>query len=72
MGTKQGVSVRLVVEKATGERKVAIGSEASGIILVFNLPELLVLQEGINNAIAYMEKHGNNATESVPEGAVRH
>ena len=72
MGTKQGVTVFLVAEKATGERKVAIGSEASGTLLVFNLPELLILQEGINSAIAYLEKHGTHTTESVPEGAVRH
>ena len=72
MGTKQGVIVSLVVEKATGEHKVAIGSEASDTILVLNLSELLVLQEGINNAIAYIKKHGTNITESVPEGAVRH
>ena len=72
MGTKQGVTVFLVIEKTTGERKVAIGSEASGTILVFNLPDLLVLQEGINNAIAYIEEHGTHLTESVPEGAVRH
>ena len=72
MGTKQGVTVFLVAEKATGERKVAIGSEASGTLLVLNLPELLVLQEAMNNAIAYIEKHGTHITESVPEGAVRH
>ena len=72
MKTKQGVSVFMVTEKATGECKVAIGSEASGTILVLNLPELLVLQGAINNAIAYMEKHGTNNNESVPEGAVRH
>ena len=72
MGTKQGVSVFLVAEKATGERKVAIGSEASGALLVFNLPELLVLQDSINHAIAYIEEHGTHTTESVPEGAVRH
>ena len=72
MGTKQEVTVVLVAEKATGERKVAIGSEASGTILVFNLTELLALQGSINHAIAYIEKHGTHITESVPEGAVRH
>ena len=72
MGTKRGVTVFMVVEKATGEHKVAIRSEASDTILVLNLPELLVLQEGINNAIAYIKEHGTNITESVPEGAVRH
>lgn len=72
MGTKQGVTVSLVAEKATGERKVAICSESSGTALVFNLPELMVLQNSINQAIAYINEHGTHLTESVPEGAVRH
>ena len=72
MGTKQEVTVFLVAEKATGERKVAIGSESAGTMLVFNLPELLALQDSINHAIAYIEEHGTHITESVPEGAVRH
>lgn len=72
MGTKQEVVVALVTEKATGECKVAIGSEASGTMLVFSIEEAKALQIALVDAIAYMEKHGTHTTESVPEGAVRH
>lgn len=72
MGTKQKVGIAVVNDKTTGERKVAIGSAESDMLLVFNLEELKALHTGIIDAIAYMEKHGNNTTESVPEGTVRH
>lgn len=72
MGTKQEIAIFLVAENTTGERKVAICSESAGTALIFNLPELLALQDSINHAIAYIEEHGTHITESVPEGAVRH
>ena len=72
MGTKQDIAISIVAEKTTGERKASIGCEESGFILVFNLEELRGLREGIEDAIAYIEKHGTHITESVPEGAVRH
>lgn len=72
MGTKQEIAIFLVADGTTGEHKVAIGSESAGTMLVFNLPELLALQDSINHAIAHIEEHGTHITESVPEGAVRH
>ena len=72
MGTKQQIGIAIVNDKTTGERRVAIGSAESDMLLVFNLEELKALHDGIVDAIAYMEKHGTHATESVPEGAVRH
>ena len=72
MGTKRKIGITVVNNKTTGERRVAIGSAESDMLLVFNLEELKALHTGIIDAIAYMEKHGNNTTESVPEGAVRH
>ena len=72
MGTKQKIGIAIVNDKTTGERRVAIGSAESDMLLVFNLEELRELQTGIIDAIAYMEKHGTHTTESVPEGAVRH
>ena len=72
MGTKQDVRVFLVAEKDTGEHKVAICSESTGAVVMVNLPQMLVLQDIINHAIAYINEHGTHITESVPEGAVRH
>ena len=72
MGTKQKIGIAIVNDKTTGERKVAIGSAESDMLLVFNTAELKALHDGIVDAIAYMEKHGDSITESVPEGAVRH
>ena len=72
MGTKQEIGIAVVADNATGERKIAIVSVESNTMLVFNMEELKALHTGIIDAIAYMEKHGNNTTESVPEGAVRH
>ena len=72
MGTKSGIAIAIVADKETGERKVAIGSAESDMLLVFNMEELKALHTGIIDAIAYMEKHGDSITESVPEGAVRH
>ena len=72
MGTKQKIGIAIVNDKTTGERKVAIGSAESDMLLVFNLEELKELQTGIVVAIAYMEKHDDNITESVHEGTVRH
>lgn len=72
MGTKQEIGIAIVNDKTTGERRVAIGSAESDMLLVFNLEELKALHDGIVDAIAYMEKHGTHTTESVPEGAVRH
>ena len=72
METKQQIGIAVVNDKTTGERKVAIGLAESDMLLVFNLEELKALHTGIIDAIAYMEKHGTNNTESVPEGAVRH
>ena len=72
MRTKQEIGIAIVNDKTTGERRVAIGSWESDMLLVFNLEELKELQTGIVDAIAYMEKHGTHLTESVPEGAVRH
>ena len=72
MGTKQEIGIAIVNDKTTGERRVAIGSLESDMLLVFNLEELRALHDGIVDAIAYMEKHGDNITESVPEGTVRH
>ena len=72
MGTKRKIGIAIVNDKIIGERRVAIGSAESDMLLVFNLEELKALHTGIIDAIAYMEKHGNNTTESVPEGAVRH
>ena len=72
MGTKSGIAIAIVADKETGERKVAIGSAESDMLLVFNMEELKTLHTGIIDAIAYMEKHGTNNTESVPEGTVRH
>ena len=72
MGTKQEIGIAVVADNATGERKIAIVSVESNTMLVFNMEELKALQIAIVDAIAYMEKHGTNNTESVPEGAVRH
>lgn len=72
MGTKQEIGIVVVADNATGERKIAIMSGESDTMLVFNMEELKLLHIGIVDAIAYMEKHGTNTTESVPEGAVRH
>lgn len=72
MGTKQDIAIHIVADKNTGERKTAIGSAESGIMLIFNLNELKDLRDGVDAAIAYIEKHGTHLTESVPEGAVRH
>lgn len=72
MGTKQEFGIAVVADKTTGERKIVIGSAESDMLLVFNLEELKALHTGIIDVIAYMEKHGNNTTESVPEGTVRH
>ena len=72
MGTKQKIGIAIVNDKTTGERKVAIGSLESDTMLVFNMEELKALQIALVDAIAYMEEHGTNNTESVPEGAVRH
>ena len=72
MGTKQEIGIAIVNDKTTGERRVAIGSAESDMLLVFNMEELKALHDGIVDAIAYMEKHGTNTTESVPEGTVRH
>ena len=72
MGTKQQIGIAIGNDKTTGERRVAIGSAESDMLLVFNMEELKALHDGIVDAIAYMEKHGDNITESVPEGAVRH
>ena len=72
MGTKQEIGIAIVNDKTTGERRVAIGSAESDMLLVFNMEELKALHDGIVDAIAYMEKHGTHTTESVPEGTVRH
>lgn len=72
MGTKQEIGIAIVTDNTTGERKVAIGSLESDTLLVFNMEELKALHIGIVDAIAYIEKHGTNTTESVPEGTVRH
>ena len=72
METKQKIGIAIVNDKTTGERRVAIGSAESDMLLVFNMDELKALHDGIVDAIAYMEKHGTHTTESVPEGAVRH
>ena len=72
MGTKQKIGIAIVNDKTTGERKVAIGSAESDMLLVFNMGELKALQIALVDAIAYMEEHGTHTTESVPEGAVRH
>ena len=72
MGTKQEIAIGVVADNTTGERKIAIVSVESNTMLVFNMEELKALHTGIIDAIAYMEKHGTNTTESVPEGAVRH
>lgn len=72
MRTKQKIGIAIINDKTTGERKVAIGSAESDMLLTFNMEELRLFHTGILDAIAYMEKHGDNTTESVPEGAVRH
>ena len=72
MGTKQEIGIAVVADNATGERKIAIVSVESNMMLVFNMEELKALQIALVDAIAYMEKHGTHTTESVPEGAVRH
>lgn len=72
MGTKRKIGIAIVDDKTTGERRVAIGSAESDMLLVFNLEELKALHTGIIDAIAYINEHGTHATESVPEGAVRH
>ena len=72
MGTKQKIGIAIVNDKTTGERKVAIGSAESDMLLVCNMEELKALHDVIVDAIAYMEKHGTHTTESVPEGTVRH
>ena len=72
MRTKQKIGIAIVNDKTTGERKVAIGSAESDMLLVFNMEELKALQIALVDAIAYMEEHGTHTTESVPEGAVRH
>ena len=72
MGTKQEIGIAVVADNATGERKIAIVSVESNTMLVFNMEELKALQIALVDAIAYMEEHGTHATESVPEGTVRH
>lgn len=72
MGTKQEIGIAIVTDNTTGERKVAIGSVESDTMLIFNMQELRLLHNAIVDAIAYIEKHGTQSTESVPEGAVRH
>ena len=72
MGTKQESGIAIVTDKTTGERRVAIGSAESDMLLVFNMEELKALQIALVDAIAYINEHGTHLTESVPEGAVRH
>ena len=72
MGTKLDIIINIVVEKETGERIALISSEEFDFTMPLNLEELRCLHKGITTAIDYIEKHGTNTTESVPEGAVRH
>ena len=72
MGTKHKISITIVNDETTGERIVAIGTAESDTLLVLNMEELRALHTGIIDTIAYIEKHGDNITESVPEGTVRH
>ena len=72
MGTKSDIAIAIVADKETGERKAAIGSDDAGMMLIFSLEELKAMRKGVDDAIAYIEKHGTHTTESVPEGAVRH
>lgn len=66
------ISMYLVSDKTTGERKAVISSEDAKAAFVFNLEELKSLRDGIDEAIKYIEEHGTHVTESAPEGAVRH
>ena len=72
MGTKRKIVITIVNDETTGERTVAIGLAESDMLLVLDMEGLKALHTGIIDTIAYIEKHGDNITESVPEGTVRH